>query len=142
VRAAFNIVNGDIFRWRWLWPQLAAWFSVEAQGQPDPIAPLVLQMADAREVWAGMADKYGLITDPVVFSREPDARCQLFLECNLTIVGFAESGPAINSNKVRVCDVAQVRARKGNGIEEQVFWVMDNQPLSLDVAVVIEAGDL
>jgi hypothetical protein len=117
VRAAFNIVNGDIFRWRWLWPQLAAWFSVEAQGQPDPIAPLVLQMADAREVWAGMADKYGLITDP-------------------------ESGPAINSNKVRVCDVAQVRARKGNGIEEQVFWVMDNQPLSLDVAVVIEAGDL
>ena len=23
---AFNVVNGDIFRWRWLWPNLAADF--------------------------------------------------------------------------------------------------------------------
>jgi nucleoside-diphosphate-sugar epimerase len=62
---AFNIVNGDIFRWRWLWPQLAAWFGVEAQGPPDRIAPLMLQMADAHEVWAGMAKKYGLVQSDV-----------------------------------------------------------------------------
>ena len=24
---AFNIVNGDIFRWSWLWPKLAAWLA-------------------------------------------------------------------------------------------------------------------
>ena len=26
----FNIVNGDVFRWRWLWPKLAADFGIEA----------------------------------------------------------------------------------------------------------------
>ena len=31
---AFNTVNGDIFRWRWLWPQLAAYFGVEPRGHP------------------------------------------------------------------------------------------------------------
>ena len=24
---AFNIVNGDVFRWSWLWPKLAEWDS-------------------------------------------------------------------------------------------------------------------
>lgn len=26
---AFNVVNGDVFRWRWLWPRVAAYFGVE-----------------------------------------------------------------------------------------------------------------
>ena len=29
---AYNISNGDLFRWRWLWPQIAAHFGVEWQG--------------------------------------------------------------------------------------------------------------
>ena len=29
---AYNIVNGDIFRWSWLWPRLAKWFGVAWQG--------------------------------------------------------------------------------------------------------------
>ena len=33
---AFNVVNGDVFRWRWLWPQLAAWFGVESAGPNKP----------------------------------------------------------------------------------------------------------
>jgi hypothetical protein len=28
---AFNIVNGVIFRWRWLWSKLAADFGIEAE---------------------------------------------------------------------------------------------------------------
>ena len=31
---AFNVVNGDIFRWRWLWPRLAADFGIEAAPYP------------------------------------------------------------------------------------------------------------
>ena len=27
---AFNIVNGDFFRWRYLWPKIAAYFDIEA----------------------------------------------------------------------------------------------------------------
>ena len=45
---AFNISNGDLFRWRWLWPQLAAYFGVEPQGPPTPIAPLEGRMQNAR----------------------------------------------------------------------------------------------
>ena len=26
---AFNIVNGDVFRWRWMWPRLAAYLGVD-----------------------------------------------------------------------------------------------------------------
>ncbi|KAK0348436.1 hypothetical protein LTR94_037298, partial [Friedmanniomyces endolithicus] len=26
---AFNIVNGDVFRWKWMWAQIAQWFGIE-----------------------------------------------------------------------------------------------------------------
>jgi hypothetical protein len=29
---AFNVVNGDVFRWSWLWPRIASWFGVEPLG--------------------------------------------------------------------------------------------------------------
>ncbi|RXH55295.1 SDR family oxidoreductase [Granulicella sibirica] len=57
---AFNVVNGDVFRWRWLWPQLAARFGVEAAGPPNPIAPLETRMQNAALVWADIAAKYDL----------------------------------------------------------------------------------
>ena len=44
---AFNIVNGDIFRWRWLWPRLAADFGIEAAPYPGRPTPLEPQLADA-----------------------------------------------------------------------------------------------
>jgi hypothetical protein len=37
---AFNVVNGDVFRWRWLWPRLAAYFAVEAAPYPSHPTPL------------------------------------------------------------------------------------------------------
>jgi nucleoside-diphosphate-sugar epimerase len=57
---AFNIVNGDIFRWRWLWPQLATYFGIQPVGPPTPITPLVPRMADAGPIWQEIAAKYGL----------------------------------------------------------------------------------
>ena len=58
---AFNTVNGDIFRWRWLWPQLAAYFGVEAAPPPHPSAPLEEQMRNAAPLWEKIAAKHGLI---------------------------------------------------------------------------------
>ena len=57
---AFNIVNGDIFRWRWLWPRLAADFGIEPAAYPGRPTPLEPQLADAGAVWAEIAAKHGL----------------------------------------------------------------------------------
>jgi nucleoside-diphosphate-sugar epimerase len=57
---AFNIVNGDIFRWRWLWPKVAADFRIEAAPYPGRPTPLEPQLADAGPTWAKIAAKYGL----------------------------------------------------------------------------------
>jgi nucleoside-diphosphate-sugar epimerase len=58
--AALNIVNGDVFRWRRMWPRLAEALEVEAipfDGEP---APLEQQMADAGDVWPGIVRRHGL----------------------------------------------------------------------------------
>ncbi|HEY0791786.1 MAG TPA: SDR family oxidoreductase [Chthoniobacterales bacterium] len=60
---AFNISNGDLFRWRWLWPQLAAYFGVEGQGPPQKPAPLEGRMDGAAETWKAIAAK-GHLAEP------------------------------------------------------------------------------
>ncbi len=57
---AFNIVNGDIFRWRWLWPRLAADFGIEPAPYPGRPTPLEPQLADAAPAWSRIAEKNGL----------------------------------------------------------------------------------
>ena len=49
---AFNTVNGDVFRWRWMWPRLAAHLGVQPEGFEDVPRPLEQQMAEAAPVWA------------------------------------------------------------------------------------------
>ena len=57
---AFNIVNGDYFRWSWLWPRLAAWFGVEAAGFDGTVYPLEAELAGDDSLWRNMADRYQL----------------------------------------------------------------------------------
>ena len=57
---AFNVVNGDIFRWRWLWPRLAADLGVEAAPYPGRATPLAPRLADAGPVWSDLAARRGL----------------------------------------------------------------------------------
>ena len=57
---AFNIVNGDVIRWRWLWPRLAAWFDIEAAPFPDEPKPLEPQLAGREDEWRALAAKHGL----------------------------------------------------------------------------------
>jgi nucleoside-diphosphate-sugar epimerase len=37
---AFNVVNGDVFRWNWMWKRIAAWFDVEASELLGEATPL------------------------------------------------------------------------------------------------------
>jgi nucleoside-diphosphate-sugar epimerase len=57
-REAFNITNGDYFRWQNLWPKLAAAFDMPA-GEPQTIS-LAAHMADKAPLWRAMTEKYGL----------------------------------------------------------------------------------
>ena len=58
---AFNIVNGDVFRWSWLWPKLAGWFGVEAAGFNGTVQPLEAAMADDAALWREIATRHGLV---------------------------------------------------------------------------------
>jgi nucleoside-diphosphate-sugar epimerase len=57
---ALNIVNGDVFRWRRLWPRLADALAVEAKPYAGEPAPLEEQMADAPEIWPEIVRRHGL----------------------------------------------------------------------------------
>jgi nucleoside-diphosphate-sugar epimerase len=55
---AFNINNGDLFRWNDMWPAIAEYFGLETA----PPLPLSLQvvMADKEPLWNNMMHRYGL----------------------------------------------------------------------------------
>ncbi|MGZ8287361.1 MAG: SDR family oxidoreductase [Allosphingosinicella sp.] len=58
---AFNVVNGDVFRWSWMWGRLASWFGVEAAGFDGSVRPLEVQMADDAPSWRSIAEREGLL---------------------------------------------------------------------------------
>jgi len=57
---AFNIVNGDVFRWSWLWPRLADFFGVQASGFDGTMQPLEAAMANDHALWREIAARHGL----------------------------------------------------------------------------------
>ena len=57
---AFNVVNGDVFRWSWMWGRLAQWFGLEPALFPGQGTPLEQQLADAAPLWAEIARKHDL----------------------------------------------------------------------------------
>jgi nucleoside-diphosphate-sugar epimerase len=61
----FNIANGDVFRWTWLWQQIANYFGIEAAPYPGKPTPLETQMADAQAIWSQIVARHGLQDIPV-----------------------------------------------------------------------------
>jgi nucleoside-diphosphate-sugar epimerase len=55
---AYNITNGDYFRWANVWPRIAQVFDMPV-GEPQVIS-LVTQMADKALLWEAMVAKHGL----------------------------------------------------------------------------------
>jgi nucleoside-diphosphate-sugar epimerase len=60
---AFNVVNGDVFRWSRLWGQIADWFGVEAVGFDGTVHPLQDELAGDAAAWKTLATEHGL-TEP------------------------------------------------------------------------------
>lgn len=55
---AFNITNGDLFRWNELWPKIARYFDLEI-APPLPMS-LDVVMDDKEELWNTMVEKHNL----------------------------------------------------------------------------------
>jgi nucleoside-diphosphate-sugar epimerase len=57
---SFNVVNGDVFRWQWMWGHIAEWFGVEAAPFDGIVRPLERQMAGDAVLWRTIAERDGL----------------------------------------------------------------------------------
>ena len=60
---AFNITNGDIFRWKWLWPKIAEWFQIEFEGYNGTIKPLEKVLNDKNAIWKQITKEHQLIEE-------------------------------------------------------------------------------
>ncbi len=58
---AFNVVNGDVFRWQWMWGRIAEWFGLEAAPFDGVVRPLEEQMAGDGPAWRRIAEREGLV---------------------------------------------------------------------------------
>jgi len=58
---AFNVTNGDVFRWERLWPDIAEHLELDI-APPMPLT-LTEHMADKGDVWRRLAERHGLV-DP------------------------------------------------------------------------------
>lgn len=57
---AFNVTNGDHFRWRAVWNDIAEWFGLEVAPYPGRMQPMVAMMADAGAAWRTLATEHKL----------------------------------------------------------------------------------
>ncbi len=58
---AFNIVNGDVFRWKWMWSRIAAWFELDPAPFPSEISPLEKQLEGSAPIWRDLAATHNLM---------------------------------------------------------------------------------
>jgi nucleoside-diphosphate-sugar epimerase len=59
---AFNVTNGDMFRWSSMWPKIAAFFELDV-APPLPMS-LSAAMADKEPLWNRLVERHGLARTP------------------------------------------------------------------------------
>ena len=57
----FNVVNGDVFRWSWMWERIARAFGLQPAPFDGEAVPLAPQLAEDGPLWAEIAAKHGLV---------------------------------------------------------------------------------
>ncbi len=56
----FNVTNGDVFRWKWMWGRIAEWFGLEPAPFDGTVIPLEQQMAGDAAIWQEIAKTHDL----------------------------------------------------------------------------------
>jgi nucleoside-diphosphate-sugar epimerase len=81
---AYNTANGDVFRWKWMWPRIAELLGVEPEGYDNEPRPLEKQMVGMEDLWAQIAERENLVEaqlDRVASWWHTDADMNRPLEC-------------------------------------------------------------
>ena len=58
---AFNVTNGDVFRWSWLWGEIAGYFGIAAVGFDGEMHPLEERLSAYKASWEQIAKDNGLV---------------------------------------------------------------------------------
>ena len=58
---ALNVVNGDVFRWSWMWGRIAQWFDLAPAPFDGTVLTLETQMAQDAGAWREIALRHGLV---------------------------------------------------------------------------------
>ena len=101
----FNVTNGDVFRWRWLWPRLGAMLGVETAGYDGRDARFEVEMPRLEPLWSDIAHAHGLVEPDVgrlASWWHTDSDLNRPIECltdlrNSRIRGFLAAQPTIDS---------------------------------------------
>lgn len=56
----FNMANGDVFRWQWMWGEIANYFGIKPVPFSGEVQPLEGRMHDAATQWKKIAEKFSL----------------------------------------------------------------------------------
>ncbi|GFM70225.1 NAD dependent epimerase/dehydratase [Pseudomonas cichorii] len=57
---AFNITNGDVFRWKWMWGRIADYFGLHPADFPSAPSSLETQMANDQSAWSQIVAEHDL----------------------------------------------------------------------------------
>ena len=113
---AYNITNGDVFRWAHVWPKIAQWFNVDV-GEPQPIS-LAVRLKAMQPLWEQIAQRAGLVEFSLqrigpgsfgdfIFHVEQDA---IFDVTKARQAGFG--GMTRRSDEILIAHLEQMRERK------------------------------
>jgi nucleoside-diphosphate-sugar epimerase len=58
---AFNVVNGDVFRWKKMWQRIGDYFEMPVASYPGEPVSLAASLPDAEQDWERMVRRHGLI---------------------------------------------------------------------------------
>lgn len=101
----YNTVNGDVFRWKWMWPRVAELLGVEPEGYSEQARPLEKQMLGMEGLWEEIARRENLVEpqlDRVASWWHTDADMNRPLECftdmaNSRRYGFMDASVTVDS---------------------------------------------
>jgi nucleoside-diphosphate-sugar epimerase len=57
---AFNVVNGDLFRWSWMWPRIAEYFGIKAAPYRGTPTSLATRLSNAGPAWDSIIARHHL----------------------------------------------------------------------------------